>query len=121
MCPTRFAGSATEWMGFIVIPIFTRRISGKKPKGSNQRAFIAKSSSQFDIQNDRDPDPDGSILSVLRGLPASGFTTTLGILALVLGGLDLTAAILHLSLELPVFAILLIVLGAIMLTRELRN
>jgi hypothetical protein len=55
------------------------------------------------------------------GLPASGFTTTLGILALVLGGLDLTAAILHLSFELPVFAILLIVLGAIMLVRELRN
>jgi hypothetical protein len=53
------------------------------------------------------------------GIPASGFTTTLGILALVLGGLDLTAAILHLSFELPVFAILLIVLGAIMLVREL--
>src|SRR5512147_1709241 len=50
-----------------------------------------------------------------NGIPASGFTTTLGILALVLGGLDLTAAILHLSFELPVFAILLIVLGAIML------
>jgi hypothetical protein len=53
------------------------------------------------------------------GIPASGFTTTLGILALVLGGLDLTAAILHLSFELPIFAILLIVLGAIMLVREL--
>src|SRR5512141_2682016 len=53
------------------------------------------------------------------GIPASGFTTTLGILALVLGGLDLTAALLHLSFELPVFAILLIVLGAIMLVREL--
>ena len=56
-----------------------------------------------------------------NGIPASGFTTTLGILALVLGGLDLTAALLHLSFELPAFAILLIVLGAIMLVRELRN
>ena len=55
------------------------------------------------------------------GLPTSGFTTTLGILALVLGGLDLTAALLHLSFELPVFALLLIVLGVIMLTHELRN
>ena len=54
-----------------------------------------------------------------NGIPASRFTTTLGILALVLGGLDLTAALLHLSFELPVFAILLIVLGAIMLVREL--
>jgi hypothetical protein len=55
------------------------------------------------------------------GIPASRFTTTLGILALVLGGLDLMVSILHLSFELPVFALLLIVLGVIMLTRELRN
>jgi hypothetical protein len=54
-----------------------------------------------------------------NGLPASGFTITLGILALVLGGLELAGAILHLPFELPVFAILLIVLGAIMLVREL--
>ena len=56
-----------------------------------------------------------------NGLPASGFTTTLGILALVLGGLELAGALLHLSFELPVFAILLIVLGAIMLMRELSH
>src|SRR5512143_468317 len=55
------------------------------------------------------------------GLLASGFTTTLGILALVLGGLDFAAAMLRLSFDLPIFAILLIVLGAIMLVRELRN
>jgi hypothetical protein len=54
-----------------------------------------------------------------NGLPASGFTTTLGILALVLGGLELAGAILHLPSEIPVFAILLIVLGAIMLGRSL--
>jgi hypothetical protein len=54
-----------------------------------------------------------------NGLPASGFTITLGILALVLGGLELASAILHLPFELPVFAILLIVLGMIMLGREL--
>jgi len=55
------------------------------------------------------------------GVPASGFTITLGILALVLGGLELAGAILHLPFELPVFAILLIVLGASMLVRELSH
>ncbi len=53
------------------------------------------------------------------GLPVSGFTLTLGMLAFVWGGLDFVAAILHLSFELPVFAILLIVLGLIVLGREL--
>ncbi len=52
-------------------------------------------------------------------LPTSGFTITLGILALVLGGLELASALLHLPIELPVFAILLIVLGVIMLGRSL--
>ena len=55
----------------------------------------------------------------LNGIPTSGFSTTLGILALVLGGLELASLVLHLPFELPVFAILLIVLGAIMLAREL--
>jgi hypothetical protein len=54
------------------------------------------------------------------GLPASGFTTTLGVLALVWGGLELAAAALSLPFELPVFAILLIALGVILLVRELR-
>jgi hypothetical protein len=53
-----------------------------------------------------------------NGIPTSGFTTMLGILALVLGGLELAGAVLHLPFELPVFAILLIVLGVIMLVRE---
>jgi hypothetical protein len=54
-----------------------------------------------------------------NSLPVSGFTITLGILALVWGGLDFAAAVLRLSFELPVFAILLIVLGLIVLGREL--
>jgi len=55
----------------------------------------------------------------LNGVPTSGFTTTLGILALVLGGLELANSVLHLPFEVPVFAILLIALGVIMLAREL--
>ena len=55
----------------------------------------------------------------LKGVSISGFTVTLGVLALVLGGLELASSVLHLSFELPIFAILLVVLGAIMLVREL--
>ena len=55
----------------------------------------------------------------LKGVPTSGLTTTLGVLALVLGGLELASSAMHLSFELPVFAILLIVLGMIVLAREL--
>ncbi len=55
----------------------------------------------------------------LNGIPVSGFSTTLGILALVLGGLELAGAVLALPFELPVFAILLIVLGGIFLLHEL--
>jgi hypothetical protein len=55
----------------------------------------------------------------LNGVPTSGLTMMLGILALVLGGLELTISVLRLPFELPVFAILLIVLGVIMLAREL--
>ena len=55
----------------------------------------------------------------LKGVSISGFTVTLGVLALVLGGLEMASSVLHLSFELPIFAILLVVLGAIMLAREL--
>jgi len=55
----------------------------------------------------------------LNGIPTSGFSTTLGILALVLGGLELASSVLRLPFELPVFAILLIVLGVTLLAREL--
>ncbi len=54
-----------------------------------------------------------------NGIPTSGFTTTLGILALVLGGLELAAPVLSLPFEIPVFAILLIVLGVTVLGRGL--
>jgi hypothetical protein len=55
----------------------------------------------------------------MNGIPASGFTTSLGILALVLGALDLSRQVLRLSFEVPVFGILLIVLGVVFLVREL--
>ena len=44
---------------------------------------------------------------------------TLGILALAWGGLELMGILLNLPFEIPVFAILLIVLGVIVLTPEL--
>jgi len=51
-------------------------------------------------------------------IPTSGFTTTLGILALVFGGLELAGSAFHLPFELPVFGILLIVLGLILFAKE---
>ena len=57
----------------------------------------------------------------LTGQPTSGFTTTFGILALLLGGLELVRPYLHLSFELPVFAILLLTMGAIVLVRGLKK
>ena len=54
-----------------------------------------------------------------NGIPTSGFTITLGILALVLGGLELASSVLRLPFEIPVFAILLIVLGVMVLGRGL--
>jgi hypothetical protein len=47
--------------------------------------------------------------------PTSRFTITLGVLALLLGALQLARPLLHLSFDLPVFAILLMVLGVIVL------
>lgn len=60
-----------------------------------------------------------NVVRSLNGIPTSGFSTSLGILALVLGGLELAISVLHLPFELPVFAILLVVLGVILLAREL--
>lgn len=54
-----------------------------------------------------------------NGIPTSGFTTTIGILALLWGGLELAGAVLSLPFELPVFAILLITLGLLLLGREI--
>ena len=56
-----------------------------------------------------------------KGQPTSGFTTTLGILALLLGALQLASPFLHLSFELPIFAILLLALGLILLGSALRG
>jgi hypothetical protein len=52
---------------------------------------------------------------VLSGVPTSGFSIALGVLALVWGGLELAGALLKLPFELPIFPILLIVLGVIIL------
>ena len=60
-----------------------------------------------------------NLVRLWKGLSMSGFTGTLGILALVLGGLQLAQPLLHLSFELPVFAILLLVFGLILLGRAL--
>jgi hypothetical protein len=57
----------------------------------------------------------------LNGIPASSFSTTVGILALIWGGLELAGVLLNLPFELPIFAILLIVLGAIILAPELKT
>ncbi len=48
-----------------------------------------------------------------NGVPVSRFSITLGILALVWGGLELARVLFRLPFELPIFAILLIVLGVL--------
>jgi len=55
----------------------------------------------------------------LNGIRVNHFSSTIGILALVWGGLELAGVVLNLPFEIPVFAILLIVLGVIILTHEL--
>ncbi len=60
-----------------------------------------------------------NLARALNQIPTSGFTTTIGILALVLGGLELARPVFGLPFDLPVFAILLIVLGLISLIRGL--
>lgn len=56
-----------------------------------------------------------------KGEPTSGLTTTLGTLALLLGGLELVEPYLHLPFELPIFAILLLALGSIILIRAMKK
>ncbi len=51
----------------------------------------------------------------IQGIRINGFSTSIGVLALVWGGLELAGTVLRLPFELPVFAILLIVLGLIVL------
>ena len=60
-----------------------------------------------------------NVARVRNGLPTSGFTITAGILALVWGGLEMAGRSLNLPFELPIFPILLIVLGVIVLAGKL--
>jgi len=57
----------------------------------------------------------------LTGHPTSTFTIIFGLLALLLGGLELSRQLLHLSFELPTFAILLFALGLITIMRALKK
>ncbi len=61
-----------------------------------------------------------NIARKLAGIPVNGFSTTIGVLALVWGGLELVGVLVSLPFELPIFAILLIVLGLIILAPEFR-
>lgn len=56
----------------------------------------------------------------LSGIPANSFSTTIGVLALIWGGLELVGVLVNMPFELPIFAILLIALGVIILAPELR-
>ena len=60
-----------------------------------------------------------NVTRALNGLSARVWSTMLGVLALVWGGLDLAGSLLYLSFEMPTFAILLIVLGVMLLGRAL--
>ncbi len=55
------------------------------------------------------------------GQPTSTFTITIGILALLLGGLELARPLLNLTFELPILAILLLALGLMTLARALKK
>jgi len=57
----------------------------------------------------------------LNGIPAKGFTTILGLLALASGGLMLTREILNIPFEIPVFEILLIAFGILLLVRAFKK
>lgn len=60
-----------------------------------------------------------NVARAINGVSASGFTITLGILALVWGGLELLGSVMALPFEIPIFAIVLIVLGTSLLVRGL--
>lgn len=61
-----------------------------------------------------------NVARALNHIPISGFTTTLGILALALGGLKLARSLLGLPpIEVSLFPILLVALGVFLMLREL--
>ncbi len=55
----------------------------------------------------------------LNGLPASAFSNIVGFLMLAWGGLELVGAVFSLPFQLPVFAILLILFGALLLVPQI--
>jgi hypothetical protein len=55
----------------------------------------------------------------VRGIPANSFSLTLGVVTLVWGALDLPRSLFHFSYKLPVFAILMILLGVTVLVQLL--
>jgi hypothetical protein len=60
-----------------------------------------------------------NVARTLSGVPINRFSTTVGILALIWGVLELVGVLLSLPFELPIFAILLIALGVIIIWPEL--
>ena len=62
-----------------------------------------------------------NIARYFSNIPTSGFTITLGIIAMVLGIADVLRAVLRLPIELPFFPILLITIGVIWLVRASTN
>jgi hypothetical protein len=55
----------------------------------------------------------------LNRIPTSGFTITLGLITLALGGFDLVKSALRLPWDLPVFAIMLTSLGVLFLAHAI--
>ena len=60
-----------------------------------------------------------NMIRSLNNIPVKDSTNTIGILALVSGGLLVTSNILQLSVRLPLFEIMLIGMGTFILAREL--
>lgn len=58
-----------------------------------------------------------NLVRVLNHMPASEFSTVLGILTLLLGGMELAGPLLNLPFDLLIFPVLLIAFGAILLAR----
>jgi hypothetical protein len=79
----------------------------------------------FNLPNGMDALGIGIILLTLtaaraaRGLRTNGLTITVGVLSLVWGLLDLMSSVLRLPFDVPTFAILLVVLGATLITLAL--
>lgn len=60
-------------------------------------------------------------IRLLKGVPTRNLTTVIGALALAIGGMLLANSVLKLSFELPVFEIMLIVFGALLLARAFKK